>query len=86
MKTSAILGSVLLVVFCALAIRLGLAFAVVPLQFKPNWLTIIPALGIFATFVGLIIRKELAAADSRTRKAKVELAAICSGTPVADLI
>jgi hypothetical protein len=62
MKKLTILRRVLLVLFWVLTIRLGLAFADVPLQSKPNWLTIIPTVTIFAAFVGLVIRKELKAA------------------------
>ncbi|SRR5258708_14224040 len=78
MKKSAILWSVLLVVFCALAIRHGLAFAAIPFPFKPNWLTIILAIATWAAFIGMIIRKELTAAESRVRKARAELVEVDS--------
>jgi len=72
MKKSAIIRSVLLVVSCVLAIQHGLAFSTIPLSFKPDWLTTIPAIAIWAAFIGVIIRKELAAAETRVRKARAE--------------
>ncbi|HEV2198263.1 MAG TPA: hypothetical protein VGR73_00470 [Bryobacteraceae bacterium] len=77
MKKSSILWAVLMVVLCALAIRHVFTLASFPASFTPNWLTIVPALAIWAAFVALVIRKELAAAESRTRKAQVELAIAC---------
>jgi hypothetical protein len=80
MKKSSILWAVLLVVLCALAIRHIFEFASFPASFTPNWLTIVPALAIWAAFIGLIVRKELAAGDSRVRKAKAELTMACGAT------
>ena len=73
MKKSTILWSVLLVVSCVLAIQHTLAFSAITLPFKPNWLAIVPAIAIWSAFVGMIIRKELAAAESRGRKARAQL-------------
>jgi hypothetical protein len=90
MKKLTILRSVLLALFGVLAINLDLAFADVPLQSKANWLRIIPALAIFAALVGLVVRKELVrkelkAAESATRKAKAELDPVYASVPFADL-
>ena len=70
MRKSSILWTVLVVVLCALATRHVFEFASFPASFTPNWLAIVPALAIWVMFIGLIIRRELAAAESRTRKAK----------------
>lgn len=67
-----------MVVLCALAVRHVFTFASFPASFTPNWLTIVPALAIWAAFIGLVIRRELAAAESRTRKAQADLAIACA--------
>ena len=48
MKKSTIFMSILLVVFCAVVIQHIRAFAAIPMQFKPNWLAILPAIAIWA--------------------------------------
>ena len=73
MKKTAILWGVLMGVLCVLVIQHVRAFAAIPLSFKPNWLTIVPVIAIWAAFVGVVIRKQLAATEPRTRKAKAEL-------------
>jgi hypothetical protein len=73
MKKSSILWSVLVVVFFVVSVEHFRSFAAGPFQFKPNWFTIIPAIGIWAAFIALVIRKELTAAEFRTRKPKAEL-------------
>jgi len=80
MKKSPILWSVLLVVLCILSIEHILAFKAIPLTFKPNWLTIIPAMAMWAAVVGVLIHKELAAAERRTPKANAELAMACTAS------
>jgi hypothetical protein len=85
MKKSSILWSVLAVVFCVVSVEHFRFFAAGPFQFKPNWLTIIPAIGIWAALIALVIRKELTAAESRTRKPKAELAPAYSGAALDDL-
>ena len=85
MKKPTILRSVLLALFGVLAINLDLPFADVGLQSKTNWLTVIPALAILAALVGLVIRKELKAAESGTRKAKAELATVHASARLDDL-
>jgi hypothetical protein len=82
MKKSPILWSVLLGVLCILFIEHIFAFKSVPLPFKPNWLTIIPAMVMCAACVGVLIHKELAASEPRTRKAKAELAMTCTASAV----
>jgi hypothetical protein len=78
MKKSLIRWSVLLSVMCILFIENALTFKNIPLPFKPNWLTIIPAMAMCAAYVGVLIHKELAASAPRTRKAKAELAMACA--------
>jgi len=85
MKNFTIFWSVLPVVFNALVIEHIRAFAATPFEFKPNWLTIIPATAICVALVGLLIRKEFAAAGSRSPAAEGELAAVRAGAPLADL-
>jgi 4-amino-4-deoxy-L-arabinose transferase-like glycosyltransferase len=80
MKKSPILWSVLLGVLGILFIEHIFAFKSIPLTFKPNWLTIIPAMAMCAACVGVLIHKELAVAESRTRKAKAELAMACTAS------
>jgi len=84
MKKSTILWSVLAVVFCALVIEHGRGFAAIPFQFRPNWLVIIPTFALWAALIRLMIRKEMAAAESRSTVAKAELAAVRARTPLAD--
>jgi hypothetical protein len=74
MKKSTILRSVLLGVLCALVIEHVVALVAIPLPFRPNWLTIIPAIAVWAAFVGIIIRRELEVAEPGKRKAKAGLA------------
>ena len=78
MKKPSTFWTVLVVVLCALAIRHVFEFASFPASFTPNWLMIVPALAIWVAFIGLIIRRELAAAESRTHKARAELAMACT--------
>jgi hypothetical protein len=59
MKRSVFLRSVFAVAFCALIIEYGRSFSAGPFEFKPNWLTILPAIAMCAAFIGLLIRKEL---------------------------
>jgi 4-amino-4-deoxy-L-arabinose transferase-like glycosyltransferase len=80
MKKSTVRWSVLLSVVCILFIEHIFAFKSIPLPFKPNWLTIIPALAMCAAGVGVLIHKELAASKPRTRKAKAELATACAAS------
>jgi len=75
MKKSAILWSVLLIVLSVLLIKHALAFFAMPIPFQPNWLTIIPAVGIWAAFVGFVINKKIAVGESRSRKLEAELLA-----------
>jgi high-affinity Fe2+/Pb2+ permease len=70
MKKSPILWSVLLGVLCILFIEHIFAFKSVPLPFKPNWVTIIPAMAMCAAGVGILIHKELAVAERRTPESK----------------
>ena len=71
MKKSAILWSIWLVVFGAFALQLCATFAALPLSIKPNGMAIPSALAILAAGLCLIIRKELAADGSRSRKVEV---------------
>jgi 4-amino-4-deoxy-L-arabinose transferase-like glycosyltransferase len=80
MKKSPILWSVLLGVMCILFIEHILAFKAIPLTFKPNWLTIIPAMAMCAATVGVLIHKELAVAERRTQQANAELAIACTAS------
>jgi hypothetical protein len=80
-KNSVFLWSILAVVFGVLTIEQGRSFAAGPFQFKPNWLAILPAVAIWAALIGLVIRKELMAAESRTRKPK----AVYATAPLGDL-
>ena len=82
MKKSAYLWSILAVVFGVLAIEHGRSFAAGPFQFKPNWLAILPVVAIWAVLIGLLIRKELTAAESRTRNEKAELATVYASAPL----
>jgi len=85
MKKSVFLWSILAVVFGVLTIEQGRSFAAGPFQFKPNWFAILPVVAIWAALIGLIIRKELTAAESRTRKERAELAAVYASAPLSDL-
>jgi 4-amino-4-deoxy-L-arabinose transferase-like glycosyltransferase len=80
MKKSTIRWSVLLGALCILSIQNIFVFKSIPLPFQPNWLTIIPALAMCVTGVGVLIHKELAASAPRTRKAKAELAMACTAS------
>jgi 4-amino-4-deoxy-L-arabinose transferase-like glycosyltransferase len=80
MKKSTIRWSVLLGVLCILFIENIFTFKSIPLPFKPNWVTIIPALAMCAAGVGVLIHKELAASKPRTRKATAELAMACTAS------
>jgi 4-amino-4-deoxy-L-arabinose transferase-like glycosyltransferase len=67
-------------VLCILFIEHILAFKAIPLTFKPNWLTIIPAMAMCAAGVGILIYKELAVAERRTPKANAKLAMACTAS------
>ena len=83
MKKSTAFWSSFLVVFSAVIIAHARAYAAGPFEFKPNWLTIVPVIAIWAALIGVILRKDLAssAARSSARKAAVARAS----APVADL-
>jgi hypothetical protein len=72
MKKSTILWFILLVAFCAFAIRIGVALSDLLGQFQPNWFTIVPALAVFAAFVGAILRKESAATEAQSPPTPLE--------------
>jgi hypothetical protein len=85
MKKSAILWSILAVVFCGLAVEHGRSFAAGPFEFTPNWLTIIPAVAFWLGFIAFVIRKERTVAEIRVRKAEAELAELRERAPLAHL-
>jgi hypothetical protein len=85
MKKSVFFWSILAVVFGVFTIEHGRSIAAGPVQFKPNWLAILPVVAIWAALIGLIIRKELTAGESGTRKEKAELAAVYASAPLDDL-
>jgi hypothetical protein len=77
MKNSKILWLALLATFCVVVLRLRAQLADFPFQVKPNWSTIIPFLVLCAAYVGLIIRREVAApAETQARKANTQIAAV----------
>ena len=85
MKKPAILWRILAVVFLVFTIEHVRSIAAGPFQFKPNWLAILPVVAIWVALVGLILRKELRAAGSRTRKEQDRLAAVYASAQLDDL-
>jgi hypothetical protein len=85
MKESVFLWTILAIALSVLTIEQDRSFAAGPFQFKPNWLAILPVVAIWAALIGLVIRKELTAGESRTRNEKAELAAVHASAPVDDL-
>jgi len=73
MKKSSIFWSVLLIVFCTLAFQFGRASATLPLQFTPNWLTIVPTMATWATLIGVSLRKRFSTVKNRTLAAGLML-------------
>jgi hypothetical protein len=85
MKKSAFLWAVLAVVFAVFTIEHVRSIAAGPFQFTPNWLAIPPVVGIWVALIGLILRKELMAAESRTRKEQAGLATVYASAQLDDL-
>ena len=85
MKKSLFLRGVLAVAFCVFIIQYGRSFSDGPFQFKPNWLTILPAIAIWVAFVGLRIRKELRLLHSRWGTKKLNWRQSYANAPLDEL-